>query len=118
MRNQSFNRKQLILGLRMALTIGIAEFLVMTLLGMLGLWSLVVEGFAIAIALSLMALLALAIRHTIQPTYPMYEPITYTNRFFPYTLALFRDKKRMERVQNEDFKPFVFKENRDDEWYK
>jgi len=95
----------------MALIIGIAEFLVITLLGMFGLWSLVVEIFAIAIVLSFMVLLALEIRNTIQHTYLINEPITYHDPFFPYTLL--REKTRVEREQ-ENFKPFVFKEYHND----
>lgn len=110
MRNQLINRKQLVLGFRMALIIGIAEFLVITLLGLFGLWSLVVEVFAIAIVLSLMVLLALEIRRTFLPMYPD-TPVIYSYLFFPYTLLSLREQKRVERVQEEDFKPFVFKEH-------
>lgn len=109
------NRKQLMNGFRMALIIGIAEFLVMTVLGLLGLWSLVVEIFAIAIMLSLVMLLGLEMRRTSLPTHSAFI-MEYGYRFFP--LVPVKKEMRVERVQQEDFKPFVFKEHCGDEGYK
>ena len=91
----------------MALIVGIAEFLVITLLGLFGLWSLVVEIFAVAIMLSLVVLLGLEMRSTSLPTHSAFI-MEYGYRFF--LLVPIRKEMRVER-ELEDFKPFVFKEH-------
>jgi hypothetical protein len=99
MKTTIINKKRLLLAVQTTLKSGAALLLVILLLGMLGLWSLIPALLVMAVFLSLSVLMFLTMHDfTLVSIYPIYSMrVSLLDSYSSHT-------------QEEDFTPFVFKD--------
>ena len=121
MSNPEVNRKQRFFAFRLAFKVGVALLLVMLVLGVLGQWALVITLVGMAIFLSISVLVFSTMIQVNRDSGSDDNHLPFT--FLPMYRMLYSvvdprpsrsEQERSER-QQEDLKPFVFKENRGDE---
>jgi hypothetical protein len=120
MSNPEVNRKQRFFAFRLAFKVGVALLLVMLVLGVLGQWALVITLVGMAIFLSISVLVFSTMIQVNRDSGSDDNHLPFT--FLPMYRMLYSvvdprpsrsEQERSER-QQEDLKPFVFKENRGD----
>lgn len=117
MSNTKINRKQHFSAFRRALVVGVTLLMVMLVLGALGLWNLAIILVGMAIFLSLSVLVCSTMLQVNRDSGSDDNHLPFT--FLPMYRMLYSvvdprpsrsEQERMER-QQEDLKPFVFKED-------
>ena len=117
MRNTKINRKQHSFAFRLTLAVGLTFLLVTLILGALGQWNRAVTLDAMVIFFSL---LVLTVHKVTRPSSHVSDlgMTVYGFFFLPFysridPLRLYAEHEQIER-QEEDFKPFVFKDHPED----
>ena len=124
MNNPVVNRKQRFFAFRLAFQAGVALLLVMLVLGALGQWDLAITLVAMVILLSLIVRVSSTMLQVNRDSGSDDNHLPFT--FLPMYRMLYSvvdprpsrsEQERIER-QQEDFKPFVFKEHPEDGGHK